>query len=148
VEQRLAARKGNASAVRIEDAVFKQFCGSLINSDALSEQFQHSRRTCHDTTAASLTVWTVELMLTIDNAVAGADFRAFSTKCAFGIVNRKLWLRLTAFWIVAPDATQRTAFQEQRRPYARAVMDGEAFYVDVSCLVHVKLLKQCPPLVG
>ena len=61
-----------------------------------------------------------------------ADRRAVAALDTLMDEKRQFRLRLAALRIVAPTATQWTAFQKNGRPDARPVMHRKAFYIDQS----------------
>ena len=106
MQQRFAAGKRDAAAVRIKNAVLQQFVCGFIHRDVFSEQFQRPGRTCLRAFAAGFAVGAAELMHAIHDLMAGTDFGAFAAAGAFRIMDRQFRLHEPAFRIVAPDAAQ------------------------------------------
>ena len=67
-----------------------------------------------------------------DMRAVRADRRAIAALDAFVRQKRQLRLRLAALRIVAPSATKGASLQKNGRPDARAVVHGEAFYINQS----------------
>jgi len=68
-----------------------------------------------------------------------AECCAVAAVCAFVLVEAQFTAAFESFWVVAPQAAQRTTLEKYGCAYARAVVDGEMLYVKYRCFHTVHL---------
>ena len=140
--QRLAAAQGQAAAgAGIKGGIFFHLVQHFAGRHGLAVKGQRlSRTNLRTSTASRIAAFPVPMdavLLEAQGLLRTGGHTAPAAK-AFVRIVRQLRCGLLGFGIAAPQAAQRTALEEDQRPYARAVMHGIALDVENGTAILVR----------
>ena len=116
LEERFSAGKRHSAAgLLIKNSILKRQCNHLFRRDSFSVDSERSSETCRFTASANRAAIPVEAMLLPRHPMrAGAtDCRALSAPDAFMCIICQFRLRRNTLRIMAPETSERTAFQKK-----------------------------------
>ena len=134
----LSAGKGHSAAgLFVEHLIFQKFLHQRTNLVLMSQDIPDAARTSlYALTAKHALQWVGDRLAVLNlDGIVWTGFHTESASNAFCFIKLHLWIILLGLRVMAPNAVQRTSFEEHRRPNSITVMHRE--FLNIRNRVHL-----------